>query len=161
MSCVRVLLASALTLVLAAPLYGAGEAAKADMDILRDSIRANKKALVAANLTLTDQEAAGFWPLYDLFQKDLTAVNARLLKVIEDYAASFPDIPNEKAMKLTEDYLSAESDRAQMRRSHLAEIAKVLPGRKVMLYYQLENKIDAVVRYDLAVGIPFIPVGQK
>lgn len=161
MSCVRILLAAALTLALAAPLYGAGEAAKADMDILRDSIRANKKALVAANLTLTDAEAAGFWPLYDRYQKDLTALNDRLLKVIEEYAASFPDLSNEKAMKITDDYLAAESDRAQMRRTYLAELAKVLPGRKVMLFHQLENKIDAVVRYDLATGIPFIPVAVK
>lgn len=153
---VRILLASALTLALTAPLYGAGEAAKADMDILRDSLRANKKALVAANMTLTDEEAARFWPLYDRYQKDLTAVNDRLVKVVEDYAASFPDVSNEKAMKLTEDYLSAESDRAQLRRTYLAELSKALPGRKVMLFYQLENKMDAIVRYDLATEIPVV-----
>ena len=156
MSSVRILLASALTLALAAPLYGTGEAAKADMDILRESIRADKKALVAASLTLTDEEATRFWPLYDRYQKELTAVHDRLVKVIKDYAASFPDVSNETAMKLTDDYLAAESDRAQLRRTYLAELAKVLPGRKVMLFYQLENKIDAVVRYDLAAGIPVV-----
>lgn len=156
MSHARTLLAAALTLALAAPLYGAGESAKADMDILRDSIRANKKALVAANMTLTDEEAALFWPLYDRYQKDLAAVNDRLVKVVEDYAASYPEVSNEKAMKLTEDYLSAESDRAQLRRKYLEELSKALPGRKVMLFYQIENKIDAIVRYDLATEIPVV-----
>jgi hypothetical protein len=156
MSHPRILLAAALTLTLAAPLYGAGEAAKADMNILRDSIHANKKALVAANMTLTDEEAARFWPLYDRYQKDLVAVNDRLVKVVEEYAGSFPDVSNEKAMKLTEDYLSAESDRAQLRRTYLGELSKALPGRKVMLFYQLENKVDAIVRYDLATVIPVV-----
>jgi hypothetical protein len=156
MSHVRILLATALTLALAAPLYGAGEAAKAEMDVLRESIRADKKAVVAAGLTLTDEEAARFWPLYDRYQKELTAIHDRLVKVIEEYGASFPDVSNEKAMKLTEDYLAAESDRAQLRRKYLAELAKALPGRKVMLFYQIENKIDAIVRYDLAAGIPVV-----
>jgi len=156
MSYERILLASALTLALAAPLRGAGEAAKADMDALRDSIRADKKALVAASLKLTDEEAARFWPLYDRYQKEQTAVNDRLVKVIEEYAASFPGVSNEKAMKLTDDYLAAESDRANLRRTYLAELAKALPGKKVMRFYQLENKIDAIVRYDLAAGIPIV-----
>ncbi|MES1211902.1 MAG: hypothetical protein ABUL63_06170, partial [Acidobacteriota bacterium] len=123
---------------------------------LRDSLRANKKALVAANMTLTDEEAARFWPVYDRYQKDLTAVNDRLVKVVEDYAASFPNISNETAMKLTEEYLTAETDRAQLRRKYLAELSKALPGRKVMLFYQLENKMDAIVRYDLATEIPVV-----
>jgi hypothetical protein len=43
---------------------------EANLDILLDTIRANKKALVAANLTLTDEEAARFWPLYDRYQTE-------------------------------------------------------------------------------------------
>ena len=34
----------------AAPVHAAGEAAKTNLEILRDTIRVNKKALVAANL---------------------------------------------------------------------------------------------------------------
>lgn len=149
-------LAAALTLALAAPLYAAGEAAQADMEILRDSIRANKKALVAANLTLTDEEAARFWPVYDRYQAELAAVHERLVKVVAEYAESFPDVSNEKAMKLAEDYLTAESDRTKLRRDYLAEIAKALPGKKVMRFYQIENKMDAILRYDLAAGIPMV-----
>ena len=43
-----------------------------------------------------------------------------------------------------------------MRRSYLSEIAKTLPGRKVARFYQIENKMDAILRYDLAKGIPVI-----
>jgi hypothetical protein len=31
-----------------------------------------------------------------------------------------------------------------------------LPGRKVMRFYQIENKIDAVLRYELAASIPVV-----
>jgi hypothetical protein len=134
----------------------AGEASEANLDILRDTIRANKKALVAVNLTLSDAEAAQFWPLYDRYQQELGGVNDRLVKVVEDYTASFRDLTDEKAMELIGQYLSVEEDRAKVRRAHLPEIAKTLPGRKVARFYQIENKIDALLRYDLAAGIPVI-----
>jgi len=152
----RILLAAVLTLAVTATPGRAGEAAKANLDILLDTIRSNRKALVAANLTLTDEEATRFWPLYDRYQTELKPIQDRAVKVIEDYTANFHDISNEKAMKLAEEWLSAESDRAKVRRTYLDEFAKVLPGRKVMRFYQIENKMDAVLRYDLASQIPVV-----
>src|SRR5262249_47419616 len=89
MSCARILVATILALALSATAGRAGEAANANLDILRDTIRANRKALVAANLTLTDEEAGRFWPLYDKYQTELNAVQDRAVKVIQDYTASF------------------------------------------------------------------------
>jgi hypothetical protein len=156
MRCARSLLAVVLTLALFATPGRAGEAAKANLDILRDTIRANRKALVAANLKLTDEEAARFWPLYDRYQAELTAVQDRAAKVIEDYTAGFRDLSNEKALKLADDWLSAEGDRVKVRREYLDQFAKVLPGRTVVRFYQIENKMDAVLRYELAGAIPVV-----
>jgi len=156
MSLIRMLFASILVFAIFAAPGRAGEAAKANREILSDTIRANKKALVAVNLRLTDEEAARFWPVYDRYQQDLAGVQDRLVKVIDDYTASFRNLSDEKAMKLVEDYLAAEADRAKVRRDHLAELAKTIPGRKVARFYQIENKMDAVVRYDLAATIPVV-----
>ena len=134
----------------------AGEAADADLGILRDTIRANKKALVAASLTLSDAEAAQFWPLYDRYQTELTGVNDRLAKVIEDYSTHFRDLSNEKAMELIGQYLSVEEDRVKVKKTYLPEFAKVLPGRKVARFYQIENKVEVVLKYDLAAEIPVV-----
>jgi hypothetical protein len=76
--------------------------------------------------------------------------------VIQDYIASYKDASDEKAKKLVEDYLTAEADRVQVRRTFIPEFAAVLPGRKLARLYQIENKMDAVIRYDLASTIPVI-----
>ena len=154
MPAARLLLA--VFLVLAPAVGRAGEADDANVDILRDTIRANKKALVAANLTLSDEEAAKFWPLYDEYQKKLTAVNDRLVALVKDYTTNFTSMPDDHALKLAEDYLGVEEDRVKVRREYLPQFAKVLPGRKVARFLQIENKMDAVVRYDLAEEIPVI-----
>jgi hypothetical protein len=138
----------------------AGAADKASLDALVSSIQANRKALVAANLKLTDAEATAFWPVYDRYQKEIGAVGDRFAAVVEDYTASFPDISDDKAMKLVDDYLKVEGDRVAVRRTFVPEFAKTLPGRKVARLYQIENKMDAVIRYDLAAVIPVVEEGE-
>jgi len=154
MSLIRMLLV--LLLVVSVRPGFAGEAADESLDILRDAIRVNKKAIVDVNLTLTDAEAAQFWPIYERYQTELMGVNDRLVKVIEDYTTHFSDLSDQKALDLIGQYLSAEEDRTKIRRTYLPEFSKVLPGRKVARFYQIENKIDAIVRYDLAAEIPVI-----
>jgi hypothetical protein len=161
MSKTRLLLSAAVILGLsAAALYAAppptGQGAEAQLDVLVDAIRSNRQALVAANLNLTEEEASKFWPIYDRYQKEINAIGDRLVGVIQDYTTHFSDLSNDKAMKLVDDYLAVEADRVKVRRSYVEEFAKALPGRKVARFYQIENKMDAVIRYDLAATIPVV-----
>lgn len=149
-------LAASLLLVLGATPLRASEADEASIEILRDTLHANKKALVAVNLALTDAEASAFWPVYDRYQQELAAVQGRLLQVIQDYEANFGKMTDEKADELVRKYLAVEQDRARIRQAYLEPISQALPGRKVMRFYQIENKIDAVLRYELAATIPVV-----
>jgi hypothetical protein len=161
MSQIRLLLASTLILGLSAAAGRAaqpssGEAAKANVDVLLDAIRANRKAVIAVNLKLTDDEAAKFWPVYDRYQKEMNALGDRLVAVIGDYSKNFHDMSNDTAMKIVNDYLAIEADRVKVRRSYVEEFVKALPGLKVARLYQIENKMDAVIRYEMASTIPVI-----
>jgi hypothetical protein len=150
------LLGLSLVVVLAATTARAGEADEASLQILRDTLRTNKKAFVSVNLALADDEARAFWPVYDRYQHELGAVQDRLVRLIEEYSASFGKLGDEEAEKLARDYLAIERDRAKVRESFLEPISEALPGRKVMRFYQIENKIDAVLRYELARSIPVV-----
>ena len=41
-------------------------------------------------------------------------------------------------------------------RAYVDDFSAVLPGRKVARFYQIENKMDAVLRYELASRIPVV-----
>ncbi|HXJ85059.1 MAG TPA: hypothetical protein VMS64_40995 [Candidatus Methylomirabilis sp.] len=157
----RLLLAATLASCLSTATVHAAEPGRpaksqVDLDLLRDTIRTNRKALVAVNLALTNEEAARFWPLYDRYQSEVSGVATRVAGLVEEYITHFRDLSNEKALQLIGDYLAAEADYVQVRRSYLPEFAKILPGRAVARFYQIENKMDAVMRYDLAGTIPVV-----
>ena len=125
-----------------------------NMELLREKLKADKKLVVAEAMHLTEAEAAAFWPVYENFQKDLTALNNRTMKLIKDYATSYGTMTDPAAKGMVDSFLAIEKDRIQLMQSYAPKIRKVLPEVKVARYYQIENKIRAVVNYELAQEIP-------
>ncbi len=127
-----------------------------NMQILREKVKADKKLLVATNMELTESEAKGFWPVYEDYQKDLSAINQRIVKLIESYAADYraKTLTDEKAKKLVDEFIAIEQAEAGLKASYVPKLSKVLPQKKVARYLQIENKIRAAVKYELAAGVP-------
>jgi len=127
-----------------------------NMQILRDKIKADKKLLVAANMELTEAEAKGFWPVYDKFQDELFLLRSRTARLIKDYAEASKDMNNEKAKALLDESITIESLGLKLRQSYLPKFRKALSEKKVARYYQIENKIQAALNYELAKEIPLV-----
>jgi hypothetical protein len=138
----------------------AQEAAQMNMDILKEKVKADKKLVVAANMNLADAEAKTFWPLYDGYQKELEQINQRLLTTIKSYAEGFNagkgEISNDHAQKLLGDALAVEESEVKLRQTYATKLGKVLPATKVARYLQIESKIRAIVKFELAAQIPLV-----
>ena len=150
-------------IVLAAPAFAQGKPAAdkpADnMQILREKLKADKKLVVAANMELTESEAKGFWPVYEEYQKELHKINDRLAMVIVAYAKEYNarSLTDDKASKLLDEALAVEEAEIKLKLASVPKLSKVLPGRKVARYYQIENKIRAIVKYEIAAEVPLAP----
>ena len=123
-----------------------------------DKIKADKKLVVATNMELTETEAKGFWPIYDEYQKDLQKINRRIANLLDSYAADFRSktLTDDKAKKLIDEAIAIEQAEADLKSTYAPKLSKVLPVKKVARYLQIENKIRAVVKYDLAQGVPLV-----
>ena len=138
--------AIAATTLLAGPAVLAQESqdqAANNMEIVREKVRADKKLLVAANMELTESEAAAFWPVYEAYQKEIADLNQRTLKVIESYADTYNQgaVSDDAAKKLLDEALAIDSAEVDLRKSYVSKFSKVLPAAKVARYYQIERKI--------------------
>jgi len=78
--------------------------------------------------------------------------------LLESYAADFrgKSLTDEKAKKLIEEAVAIEQAEANLKSTYAPKLSKVLPVRKVARYMQIENKIRAVVKYELATGVPLV-----
>jgi len=127
-----------------------------NMQIVREKIRADKKLVVAETMGMTESEAKAFWPVYEAYQEDLAKINERTIKLIDDYAQNYGAMSNQAAKKLMDEFMAIEAEHLRIRQSYLPRFRQVLPEIKVLRYYQLENKIEAVVSYELAASIPLV-----
>ena len=137
----------------------AAKAADTNMEIFMEKVRADKKLLVAANMGLSDAEGKGFWPIYDMYQADLKALNDRLTAAIQSYADGYTKntLTDAQATKLFNDILAIDQDEVAMRKKYVTSLAAVLPGKKATRYLQIENKIRAGIRSEMADAIPLVP----
>lgn len=127
-----------------------------NMDVLREKLRADKKAVVAEVLQLTEGEAKAFWPVYNAYQSDMVSHYDRVLKLLETYASSYETMTDATATSLLKEFLGLERDHVALLTSYLPRFQKVLPPKKVAKLYQVENKARALVNYELARGIPLV-----
>jgi hypothetical protein len=138
----------------------AQEATQMNMEILKEKVKADKKLVVAANMNLNDAEAKNFWPLYEGYQKELEQINQRLGATINAYAQEFNagkgEISDDQAKKLLAEALAVEESEVKLRQSYAAKLGKVMPATKVARYLQIENKIRAMIKFELAAQIPLV-----
>jgi hypothetical protein len=131
-----------------------------NMQIVVEKIRADKKLLVAENMQLTEAEAKAFWPVYKQYQDELFLLRTRTAKLIKDYADAYETMTNTTAKKLLNEYVAIESLGPKLRQAYLPKFRKTLPEVKVVRYYQIENKIQAALIYELAAQIPLVKLDK-
>ncbi|MEO6203523.1 MAG: hypothetical protein ABIU05_26140 [Nitrospirales bacterium] len=129
-----------------------------NMQILIDKVTADKKLLIAGNMDLTDKESTDFWPLYEGYQKELEQLNQHLGGLINEYADAYNkgSVPDKVAKDLINESIKTDGAEVKMRREYAEKLSNVLPAHKVVRYLQMENKIRAAIKFDLAANIPLM-----
>jgi tryptophan 2,3-dioxygenase len=130
----------------------------ANMDILREKMKADKKLVVAANMGLTDAEGQKFWPIYEGYQRDLKKVNEQMLKVITAYADAYNKGPlsDSTAKNLLRDAMDVEEAELKLKRKYAPIVEKSIGAAKAARYMQVESKIRAALKYEMADQIPLV-----
>jgi hypothetical protein len=136
----------------------AQELAVNSMDVLRDRLELDKKAVVESNLILTEPQAAAFWPIYAEYQRELESIDAQLVKVVNEYVERYANgsITDAIARRLIGEATRLDEAEVALRKKTLLKLDGVVPAIEAARYLQIENKIRAVVRFDLAEAIPLV-----
>jgi hypothetical protein len=127
-----------------------------NMDILRDKVAADKKLVIATNLALTESQANAFWPIYDDYQRELAALNQRMGRLIQTYANEYNagSVSDASAKTLLAESIAIDEADVALRKKYAARLDGVIPAIEVARYIQMESKIRALIRFDLAASIP-------
>lgn len=143
-------------------LLGAGVTApsraqdRGTVELSRSAIQTRRQEIVTRLMSLDEGQSQAFFPVYREYRGEMEKVNDQLVKLLADYDRDRREISDAQALEMVKSYMKYEQARLDVQRKYLGRFQKVLPAKKVARFFQVENKLDAVVNYELAGNVPII-----
>lgn len=124
----------------------------------RALIQESQDTIIREDLGLTPAEASAFWPLYENYRAAIRPIQDRYVELIIEYMRRYEagQFSDDYADGMLDDYFDIKNDLLRVRKRHIRQFDKILPGLKVARFYQLENKFFANIDAELALSVPLI-----
>jgi len=126
------------------------------MEVERAALKTEKKAIVAEAMVFTEEESKVFWPLYNEYNEKQYVINTKVYNTIVDYAENFDTLTDEKALELWNSSMQQSEELLRLKKTYFKKFQKILSGKKVVRYFQVENKVWALISAELALEIPLM-----
>jgi hypothetical protein len=143
---------------------GEGQTSSASLDrdiqILREDVRSDRKAITAANMDLTADEATKFWPIYDQYVQETTKVNDTRVALIKDYAANYNNMTDQLAQQYMKKVADIQQQLIQLREKYVPMFEKVVSPKKTAQWYQIDRRLDLLIELQLAALIPIVDASK-
>ena len=124
--------------------------------LTRSAVQAERQALIAANLGLTEEQRDVFWPLYADYRKSIDEIADQKVAFFERFFASYETLTDDEALALLDESFELKARYLEVQKMYAAEMRKHLPGKTVARFFQIENKMDVIVDYELSGEFPLI-----
>jgi len=132
------------------------DAAAAEIAQVRADIQKDRNAIVGAAMDLTDKQAGPFWELYTQYRAARKPSADRIAALITEYAKTMDTLTDAQAVKLLDEMQSIQKQEAATKIEWAAKFKQKLPGKIVARFFQVDNKLDAIVLFQLAAEVPLV-----
>ncbi len=126
------------------------------VELTKQAAETQRQAVVTKAMRFSEVESAAFWPVYHKYRADMLVQLDRLIALARDYAENMDNLSDEQAAHILDQYLDIELKSNKVKRKYVKQYRKVLPEKQVTRFYQIDNKLDAVVRFDAARTVPLV-----
>ena len=129
-------------------------ASDADIQLLRQDLRAQKQKLIAQNLPMTESEAVKFWAVYNRYTDELRQINDEKFRLIKQYSDMWGGMSNEDALIYIRRWLEVDAQAHELRSKYVMDVSKALPGKKTATFFQLDRRIGMMMDLQLSSQLP-------
>lgn len=130
-------------------------------EVTFDLREAERKAIVAQNMDLSISEAEEFWRVYEVYRKRHKNIIENRFKSLNFFSRNINDLSKEDTDTIIKQEFGIAQAVMQERLTFLNEISQFLPSEKYFRYFQIEERVDAMMHHQMTEAIPLIPIGDK
>jgi Spy/CpxP family protein refolding chaperone len=122
----------------------------------RADMQSSRADIMAKNLSLTADQAAKFWPVFNAYQKEQNVIMDEQLKGVQQYVEGYDSLDDAAALALMKAHLDRDARMNALRQKWLGEFQKVLPGKLAARAMQIDRRLSLVAQLELASRIPLV-----
>lgn len=127
-----------------------------DIKMLREDIRGKRKQVVAANMTLSPDQATKFWPLYQQYTDEVIKINDRRTQMMKDYAVNYQHMTDEQAKNYVTTSAAVDADLIALRLKYVPQFEQMLSPKQAVQFYQIDRRLDLLLNLQLVSLIPIV-----
>ena len=139
----------------AKPGPSAADTAKA-MEELRGDLQAKRADLLAKNISLSAEQAAKFWPMYEKYQAEQNVIVDAQLKGVQEYAANYDKLDDAKALAFIDVQLKRDEAMVALRRKWMPEFQKIVPTATAVRVIQIDRRLSQAMQVVLSSQLPLV-----
>ena len=138
------------------PVNLSGASVDSVLKVMRAELQSTRADVMAKNLTLTSEQAAKFWPMFEAYQKEQNAIMDEHLKAIQKYVADYATLDDAGAAAFMDAHLARDTRMNELRRKWSLEFRKVLPGKLASRAMQIDRRLSLLTQLEISSQIPLI-----
>jgi Spy/CpxP family protein refolding chaperone len=122
----------------------------------RADLMAKRADIMAKGLTLTADQAAKFWPLFETYQKEQDVIVNQQIEATEQFAQQYQQLSDKDALGYVNALLARDEKMHDLRVKWLAKFQTVLPTKMAVRAIQLDRRLGQVAQVQISQKIPLV-----
>ncbi len=143
------------------PGAGGGSAGKTQRQLDIAAARADRKAIVGANMNLSDTQAKAFWPLYDAYEAKMDKLDDRHAAEVKTYAQHYETLTDADATNKLDEVIAIQQARLNVQKEFAPRFRSAVGAINATRFYQIDNKLRAMIQCDIAQIVPLARPSSK
>jgi len=127
-----------------------------DLALLRRDLRSEKKKIIALNMSLTEDEATKFWPVYDQYIADITKPYDQFYGSVKDFVGKQKTMTDAEASAFMKRWGQLLVEIAQTRQRYIPIIEKVIPPKKSAMFFQIDRRLYSLLELQVITEMPIL-----
>ena len=126
------------------------------VSLLRQDLKKDKVSVLTELMDLSPEEAAGFWPIYNEYDKSLSKLADERIAFIHLYADNYSTLSDEVATKIAMGMMDLESRRVDLRKEYFQRVSQTLTAKDAARWLQIEVQIEKIVDLQILASLPIV-----
>jgi hypothetical protein len=127
-----------------------------DSAAILEELEANRRLVVAENMTVA-AAMPEFWAVYDAYRQEIAELEGQGFDQLREFRDHFEEIDDTRANDLLLTYFKLEQEKLTVRSAYRAKFNEVISPKKTLRFYQVESKLDSIIRSDISAVTPLVP----